>query len=307
MALTYGKIRAKEVSAVNLTMYTEFFKALKRDGIVAAADLAKKAGFDSVEMLEIRELLLIPDKKSARLARDVLSDRGLFVSCYSFAVDLIPFDKYGNIVGDTEEAERVTIEAAKIARELGARYFHHTLVTNLRPDLHMPKPPYNEVFNTLVGAASRIARACNDMGITVLYEPQGFYVNGSKNFGKFYNEMKRLGYSVGVCGDMANTLFVDEKTADFYKKFASEIRHVHVKDYEFLGKACDPERKCLFSLEGRVYSETKLGGGAVELPECMRILREADYRGAFSFEINCKGNDIVAECLEQINTLKNNF
>jgi len=70
----------KEVSAVNLTMYTEFFKALKRDGIVEAADLAKKAGFDSVEMLEIRELLLIPDKKSARLARDVLSDRGLFVS-----------------------------------------------------------------------------------------------------------------------------------------------------------------------------------------------------------------------------------
>jgi sugar phosphate isomerase/epimerase len=292
---------------MNVAMYTDFFKTLKSDGIVKAADLAKKAGFDSVEMLETRALELIPDEKSARQTREILSDRGIEMSCYSFAVDMIPFDKYGNIVGDTAEAEKVTIEAARIASKLGSPYFHHTLVTNLRPDLHLPKPPYNEVLETLVGAASRIARACNDMGITVLYEPQGFYVNGSKNFGKFYNEMKRLGYNVGVCGDMANTLFVDERPVEFYKNFASEIRHVHVKDYECLGRKYDFERKCLLSLGGTVYSETELGSGAVDFKSCMRILKDADYRGAFSFEINHQNEDIVESCRNQIDVLKRNF
>ena len=292
---------------MNVAMYTDFFKTLKSDGVLKAADLAKAAGFDSVEMLEIRGLGLIPDEKSARQTREILSDRGLEMSCYSFAVDMIPFDKYGNIVGDTEESERMTIDAARIASKIGAPYFHHTLVTNLRPDLHMLKPAYNEVFETLVGAASRIARACNDMGITVLYEPQGFYVNGSKNFGEFYNEMKRLGYDVGVCGDMANTLFADERPVDFYKNFVSEIRHVHVKDYECLGRKYDPERKCLLSLGGTVYSETELGAGAVGFQECMRILRKADYRGAFSLEINHQSDDTVSACRKQIDTLKRSF
>jgi sugar phosphate isomerase/epimerase len=268
---------------MNVAMYTDFFKTLKSDGVLKAADLAKAAGFDSVEMLEIRALELIPDEKSARQTREILSDRGLEMSCYSFAVDMIPFDKYGNIVGDTAEAEKVTIEAARIASKLGSPYFHHTLVTNLRPDLHLPKPPYNEVLETLVGAASRIARACNDMGITVLYEPQGFYVNGSKNFGEFYNEMKRLGYNVGVCGDMANTLFVDERPVEFYKNFASEIRHVHVKDYAITDqppKNCD----CWESSKGKWLREIDIGTGVVNAKACFKELKKVDYKGAISLE-----------------------
>ena len=119
--------------------------------------------------------------------------------------------------------------------------------------------------------------------------------------------MKRLGYDIGVCGDMANTLFADERPVDFYKNFVSEIRHVHVKDYECLGRKYDPERKCLLSLGGTVYSETELGAGAVDFQECMKILREADYRGAFSLEINHQSDDTASACRKQIDTLKRSF
>ena len=274
-----------------MSMYTGFYKNMKEFGIECAADLARRSGFESVEMLEIREARLVPDEKSAMLVKNALDDRGLATSCYSFAVDIIPFDIQGNILGGTEKAEKLTIDAAKIAKTLGTKFFHHTLVTNLRPDLHRLKPEYDRVLHTLISAAARIAEECNDMGLTVLYEPQGFYVNGSDNFGKFYFVMKRLGYDVGVCGDMANTLFVDEPPVEFYRNFVSEFRHVHLKDYALPGKMSDPQKKCLFSIGGNAYSETFPGEGTVDFNGCMNILKSAGYNGALSFEISGFGGD----------------
>jgi sugar phosphate isomerase/epimerase len=284
-------------------MYTEFYKILRTEGIDMATDTAQRAGFDSVEMLEIREAALIPDEKSAVLARKALENRGLRVSCYSFAIDIVPFDKYGKIIGNADEAIMKTIKAARIAKSLGSPYFHHTLVTNLRPELHLPKPPYEEMFDTIVLGASEIAQACNAMGLTVLYEPQGFYVNGSKNFGRFYNEMKNRGFDVGVCGDMANTLFVDEPPIEFYKNFVSEFKHVHIKDYELLGNTADPSKKYLWSLGGNAYSEARLGEGAVGFTECMKILKTLRYEGALSLEMNCAPEDTA----KAINTVRENY
>ena len=288
-------------------MYTEFYKALAMHGLAEAARAACESGFDSVEMLDIRGMGAVSDAKAARDARSLLEDKGLLVSCYSLAIDLIPFDRYGNIIGDCEAAVETAKRSAEIASEMGSPYFHHTLVTNLRPDLHMPKPPYDEVFDTLVDAASKIAKACNDMGLVVLYEPQGFYVNGSENFGRFYNEMKKLGYDVGVCGDMANTLFVDEPPLEFYRNFAGEFRHVHLKDYEYLGRAVVPDRKCLLSLCGKVYSETELGEGSANFSECMKLLKNARYNGAFALEINQKGENIAEESRRIIKKIQDNY
>ena len=286
-------------------MYNEFFKTLTMHGISEAVKTASESGFDSVEMLDIRGAWGM-SRASAIEARSLLEDKGLSVSCYSLAIDIIPFDKYGNIVGDCESAVETAKRSAEAASIMGSPYFHHTLVTNLRPDLHRPKPPYDAVFETLVKAASEIAKACNDMGLTVLYEPQGFYVNGSKNFGRFYNEMK-LEYDVGICGDMANTLFVDEPPIEFYKNFVGEFRHVHLKDYEYLGRTVAPDRKCLLSLDGGVYSETGLGEGSVDFSECMKLLKNARYDGAFSLEINQKGENIVEESRRIIKTVCDNY
>lgn len=288
-------------------MYTEFYKLLTLHGIAEAARMASISGFDSVEMLDIRGMGAVPNVNAAKEAKRLLEDKGLSVSCYSLAIDLLSFDKYGNIIGDCENAVETAKRSAEIASEMGAPYFHHTLVTNLRPDLHLPKPPYDAVFDTLVDAASEIAKACNDMGLAALYEPQGFYVNGSENFGRFYNEMKKRGHSVGVCGDMANTLFVDEPPIEFYRNFASEFRHVHLKDYKCFGKEIVPDRKCLLSMDGRVYSETELGEGSVCFRECMKLLRSAGYDGAFSLEINQNGVDIAEESRRIIKTVRDNY
>ena len=292
---------------MKISMYTEFYKALAMHGIAEAARLASESGFDSVEMLDIRGMGAVSDVKSAREARRLLEDKGLSVSCYSLAIDLIPFDKYGNIIGDCENAVETAKRSAEIASEMGSPYFHHTLVTNLRPDLHLPKPPYDAVLGTLIEAATKIAKVCNGMGLVTLYEPQGFYVNGSENFGRFYNEMKKLGHDVGVCGDMANTLFVDEQPIEFYRNFASEFRHVHLKDYEYLGRVVVPDRKCLLSLEGKVYSETELGEGSVSFFECMKLLKNAGYSGAFSLEINQKGENIAEESRRIIKKIQDNY
>jgi sugar phosphate isomerase/epimerase len=106
---------------------------------------------------------------------------------------------------------------------------------------------------------------------------------------------------------MANTLFVDEPPIEFYKNFAGEFRHVHIKDYEYLGRKADPERKCLFSLDGGAYSETELGEGAVGFKECMKILKNAGYDGAFSLEINQRCENVAEDSRRIIKIVRDNY
>ncbi len=268
-------------NALQFTMYSDFFRLLRTDGIEAATSTAARAGFSSVETLEIGAPSLIPDEERARHARAILDAHGLSLACYSIVLDLLPLSPT-----DFHEQEVLSVAeaAARIAHILGAPYVHHTLIPNLDPVKHGVRPPFEAIFEELIERAARVAEICNRLGITVLYEPQGFFVNGVRNFGLFYREMQRRGYDVGVCGDIGNVLFIDDSPVEFYRAFAAEFRHVHLKDYRTLTPDEAPPRGSLASLGGTVYAPVPIGQGVIDYETCAQLLQTAGYRAAFALE-----------------------
>ena len=169
---------------MNFSMYNKFSSTVKNQGIEFAAKTAKDLGFSSVELFDMAGADSTPtfcDVESAKRAKEVLERYGLSVSCYSVGANLVTID---GEVKRNDKAINDLLRYADIAKALGSPFLHHTLIVNLRlPD---GAPTFEEVFMPVVSAASEIAVYCKDLGLTCIYEDQGMYFNGVKNFGRLY-------------------------------------------------------------------------------------------------------------------------
>lgn len=261
-----------------LAMYAGFPEAVRSGGIRAAAETAVRMGYGAVEFLEFvhrPERDLAKTAEEARELKSVLDAYGLTVSCFSVVARLWEPEQ-------TEAARQRQVERlarfSEIAAALGAPFLHHTLAT-----AWAVTAPYGEVFDAALPLAVRVATYAAECGLTTLYEPQGFYFNGVDGFGRFYRAMKGECPSVGVCGDVGNPLCVDEDPVPFFREFAGEIRHVHLKDFRICGEGDRPAGG-LTTRGGGYLADCTVGTGDVDLEACLAPLSEAGYRGAFSVE-----------------------
>ncbi len=263
---------------MNYTFYSGFAGMLRTKGAKATAEYAKTMGFSSVEMLVIEtsgNVSAINSISDAENVRSVLNEYGLTTACYS--------------VGCTVFRSPETVEAlcrhAELAAALGSPFLHHTLKLSVDPA--SADVPMDEVMEEITAAAIKVANHAKKFGVTCIYEDQGFYANGVKNFGRFFNEVHRVCDNTGVCGDFGNILFVDEKPEDFLKAYASNIKHVHVKDY--LGKnfanGIVPEDGWYRTKGGYYLRDTTVGSGIIDIPSCMKILRDIGYNGPYALEL----------------------
>lgn len=272
---------------MELSMYAFFTDILRQSGADKAVEFAKECGFRSIEILEMvkeGEKPLFSSLEQSMLLRHALDKNGMRCSCYSVGINLLADD-----LGEEKNLSAVDIlkQCANHANVLGSPYFHHTLTIGYKP----PKDtadPFGDILPSLLERASCVASHCSAMGLTTLYEPQGPYVNGIAGFSRFYDEMKRKSYDVGVCGDLGNTLFLNCSPVDFVRRFASEIQHVHLKDYIHETASCnrqnEPARQWHKAKNGGYLTPTLLGDGIVDIEACIRELHAASYRGAYSLE-----------------------
>lgn len=265
---------------MNVSMYAYFSSMLYKKGIDCAIDFARKKGFSSVEFLEIPNAsrpLRIASVEQATEIKQALDQNGLSVACYSVGITVLDPATATPIERNVGEL----LQAVEIAAALGSPYFHHTLILNTSVTRHKDYLPFDALLDPLVSVALPIAKKANALGIKVLYEPQGFYVNGLDNFGAFYNRMKAEGCNVGVCGDLGNSLFVDVDPVDFVRTFGHEICHVHLKDYQTKPLAAPEETQ---SIGGNKLTQVILGDGCIDLNACFSLLREVGYSGAYALE-----------------------
>ncbi len=264
---------------MKFAMYIQFLSTLRRLGADACADEMIRLGLSHAEVLASTGSP-IPDvigdtKKAAELAR-VFAERGLGFACYSV----------GTCLWQNPEAERELLAHAEIAAALGSPYLHHTLLSWLRLPACPPGP--DDAIAYAAEAAVRVANAARPLGITCLYEDQGLYCNGVEGFGRFYYEVKRVCPNVGVCGDMGNALFAGTEPEDFFRAFASEIRHVHVKDYLRKTAVQQPGRYWLPVENGKNSGwvrPTIVGDGTINFAACMEVLRSVGYDGVYALEL----------------------
>jgi len=94
--------------------------------------------------------------------------------------------------------------------------------------------------------------------------------------------------------DTGNTFIAGRDPVDFLKRFLHRVSHVHVKDVsESLARAARG------GLTGIAVSSCPLGGGvnAGNIRECLRLLRDAGYRGVLSIECEGAGGPMIEESL----------
>ena len=256
--------------------YSGFNRMLQTDGLENTAQKLAESGYSAVEFLQIpidEWYRGVETPEQASQARKILSKYGLSTACYSVAANLLD-----------ENAEKFVIRQAELAAELHSPYLHHTLIDTLvlPPDA----PAYDEVFEKILDSATRIAKYCEKLGITCLYEEQGMYFNGVEQFGRFFRAIKARQSNVGVCGDFGNILFADESATNFFKAFQKDILHVHLKDYVLckdISAELIPEA-WLKTKGGKYVKDVPLGKGVTDYKKCLKILKKANYQGVFSLE-----------------------
>ncbi|MBR5519325.1 MAG: sugar phosphate isomerase/epimerase [Clostridia bacterium] len=262
-----------------IVSFSPFFTDLHAQGIDYAAARAKEVGFDAVEFiagsLDGHDLYDNPD--ASRFA-SVLTQNDLGVGCYSVCADFVY----------TEKTVENLLRNADFAVSLGAPYLHHTLAPYLTANPRVPE--FETLFAQTVEAAVRVAEYCKTLGLTVLYEPQGIYFNGTARLQRFFAEVSAQCSNVGICADFGNPMFVGEAPAELIAHFAPFARHAHVKDYLHTPAYVGTELSEEFCLaDGSWLTAIACGKGSVDVKGCLAALKAVGYNGAFALE--CNGSD----------------
>jgi sugar phosphate isomerase/epimerase len=261
---------------MKFAMYYGFCELLREKNIPDTISYLKERGLSGVEFIfsgKDPSKDLVGNIYTAQKLREAFNKEGIDVCCYSAYCDV--YDK------DEIPAALTRIE---IAAALGSPFFHHTLI----PQMSFPIDPedFEQRLPYTLDVAEKIANHAEKHGLTVLYEEQGRYFNGVKNFGAFFNEMKKRCPNVGVCADFGNIFFAGETPEQFIEAFINDIKHVHIKDYHlktFDECATAPEGWSLAKIG--YTSHAMIGEGIVDLEKCLDPLKKSGYDGFYSFEM----------------------
>lgn len=259
---------------MQFTFYNRFKEMAKQDGVKVAARYAIDHGFSSVEVSEsFGSVPLFSDTTAATEAKKILAEHGLTAACYSAGI----------IVYQNPDAVAYLKKQVELVAALGCPYFHHTLLLWLSPTPGMPA--FDEGIDCAVEVASTVANYAKTLGVRCIYEDQGLFANGVDGFGAFYHKLKQCCDNVGVCGDMGNTLFVDEKPENFFAAYANDICHVHVKDYLIRTFKNAPSSRWYPTHGGNFLRDTMVGDGNVDIAACVQILQKVGYTGSYALEL----------------------
>ena len=276
------------MKAEQLSMYAFFTDILRKESAYEAARFARECGFAAAELLEgVRPGMkfLFADAQAAHLARAGMDAHGVRCACYSVSINIL-----SDALGPDRNLSGVEVlkKSADYASILGSPFLHHTLTIGYEPPCGSVQT-IEDILPALLERAGQVAAYANGIGLTVLYEPQGYYVNGLDGFPLFYEAMKARGYRVGVCGDTGNSLYVGCDPTAFFARYASEVRHVHIKDLHVENDVLNRQnatasRRWDVIRDGRYITETLPGDGMVDLAACLRALDRAGYAGTYSLE-----------------------
>ena len=255
---------------MDITFYSYFNNMLTNEGIEKTLAYAVERGFTAVEFLDVPTVKRIPNDEYAYELKNALDRYGLKCACYSVGGNILA--EAGGMYGEKDGIETFK-QSARYAKILGAPYFHHTMTIGYNNNKENPDT-FDTLFDRLVKADEEVGKYANSLGLTVLYEPQGPFVNGIENFGKLYNEMESRGLDIGVCGDVGNTLFSETHPTDFYNVYIKNVKHVHIKDYIIREGDEISEKPLWLSNAGKELVEVEIGTGVCEVANYLINLKK---------------------------------
>lgn len=297
MSYAAQKITFKEI-AMKFSMYSGFMDILNRDGIEKAAKYAKDSGFSGVEFLYYaKKPELIPSVETAKEFKACLDSCGLSVPCVSVGATLVNADEPDRV---SEPAVQGLIKAMDFSAAVGAKCFHHTL---MHDRVAPPNLSYDGVLPIVLEGAKRIADYAKELGMTVIYEPQGPFFTSRANLGKFFREIKKLCSNVGICGDIANTYYCGEEPYALFEEFTEDIAHVHLNDYVFFGDVVDKTESGIYKQPD--CKQVVIGEGDIDIKRVLTILKKVNYNGFMSVEnrLSLEPKEVFAAVMDKITAM----
>lgn len=182
-----------------------------------------------------------------------------------------------------------------VAKALGSPYFHHTVVSGqTAPEELLDR--WDDYFANAVSAVQQIYDYGQSQGVKLVYEDQGYMINGVKNYGKFLEAVDR---DVGVLLDTGNNYHVDEDLDDFLDTFLPRICHVHIKD---VIRSDEPQPGWYCTLNHRYFQTVPLGQGVMNHEKYIRKLEQAGYTGCYSLEYNApdRASTLIEDTIETL-------
>lgn len=277
-----------------ISFYAGFGELIQRLGIKTAAKTIKEYGFDGVEFLFMAEGDGIPSTEIAKEYGAALEENGLVTACVSCGASLVKASS--PTVTDTVTVENLC-RGVDFTGAVGSKLFHHTLYLNV---WEPPTFNYDDAYEAVLKGAELVADYAKEQGITVIYEPQGWFFNGCRGFSDFYNKIKQNHDNVGVCYDFGNTCWVDESPLDFLEQVKGDVLHAHIKDYVIGGEEAEYK-----TLSGNYIKEVTVGSGELPLSEITASLKELGYHGFFSIE-DATGESVTKKLCAVKDLLKTN-
>lgn len=250
----------------------------------AAHGMAVLEGFTNME-------LETPDRELAKRIRAYADKRGIRFSCLSCYATFNP--------ENAQEQIRRMQAYTEIAAILGSPYFHHTLIA----DLEAPERIVENrelLLTTAIHAVREIYDYGQTVGVRLIYEDQGYLINGEKGFGEFLNRVDR---DVGIVLDFGNHYNVDETVDGFFRAFLDRVCHVHLKDVICAAQP-DGTPGWIPTLKGNYFKVVPMGQGIMEHGKYVKMLEEAGYQGCYSLEFGAESeaSPVINQALEKLNS-----
>lgn len=238
-------------------------------------DASAERGMTSLEAFTNMDLAE-PDVEEAKKLRAYAEAKGVRICCLSCFCRMT--------LENTEEQVQRMMAFVDVAAALGSPYFHHTVVSAYTtPDPLLEN--WDAVFENAVNAVRRIYDYGQSKGVRLIYEDQGYMVNGVENYGKFLEALDR---DVGVLLDIGNNYNVDEELDGFLEKYLSRICHVHVKDVTYSQEVVPG---WIHTLNHHSFWCVPMGQGIIDHRKYISRLEEAGYTGVYSLEFGADSDE----------------
>ena len=239
----------------------DFFPELKKEGCKITVDLAKDIK-DYMDKIGLKAVCVCPDTE---------------------------FFGPGGV-----EAARDTIinDWLPVAKALGSPALRFDISYKGLPASENDRS-FERVIELIAPAIREIADAAEAMGIKVCTENHGRNYQDPARTEKLINSVSHSNF--GALVDMGNFTGVDGNHTQCVSSIAHRAVHVHAKDYFIRNGMMDDPGRGYSTTKGYNYVRaTIVGHGNVPIKPCLKILKNAGYKGCVAIEFEGMEDPLVA-------------
>jgi sugar phosphate isomerase/epimerase len=257
-------------------------KFIRQEGndLFAAIDKAAELGFEGIEFVDLSAYGAGEDEAGfARRVRSACEQAGLPIVCYTVGADFLNPRGGGQTLAD--EVQRVRGQV-RIAAELGVTCMRHDATCGF-PEKHTGDKDFPAALPLLADACREVTELGAELGVRTTVENHGFFVQDSERCEALIQAVGHENF--GSLVDMGNFLCADEDPVAAVRRMAPYAFHTHAKDFHVKsGQGADPGQGWFRSRGGNYLRGSVIGHGDVDVPACLRIIKDAGYDGFLSIE-----------------------